>query len=585
MHEFRDCRLLILAILVLCGVEVTRRVVVIFPSNFLISNAALGLWETYDVCIRSRFVVSKWFKVRLVQHSNRMVTPFDQEILLNELSHVHVVEMDLMGEVQSSQHNRKSHLASTAPTPFCIVAVLDSGLSIRDYFLHTLQGYDFISDPLLAMDGDGRDPDPADHSYGPAPHGLQVAGIIAAKHWFGLTGIAPNTTINPVRVLGSGLRGNARDVADAVVWAAGGQVRGVAAQAPAAHVIVMAFAGRGQCPPYLQKAFDFAQSLGTWLLAAAGNHADSASNYFPANCRGVVSVGALSVEGVLETYSNTGANMAAPGGQYLVDALGAASIVGTSASVSRVAGHLALAASDSVKVKNTIVLQPSYQEDLPIDDTFYNERAGWDKLMVEAASYDSSRRTQSQFIDSYVGGNFKELLICPQSSFVKSIKVWYDSTSLTAIQMTCKDATNAVTSTFQYGGTCFSMAGPVDSLTGFSGFVVGFQSWIRYLTLMKAGAASWESTIGSSIQDRRDLSCPSGSFLIGFSIRTGYNCDARMDGIQTFCAPVSCPACNPGYYASICSTVTESTCLPCPVGTYNIQSGLPIVKRSSSFCV
>ncbi|MEN2981087.1 MAG: peptidase S8, partial [Thermus sp.] len=47
-----------------------------------------------------------------------------------------------------------------------VVAVIDTGALIRkrhpDLAPIWLQGYDFISDPRVAVDGDGRDPDPED---------------------------------------------------------------------------------------------------------------------------------------------------------------------------------------------------------------------------------------------------------------------------------------------------------------------------------------------------------------------------------------------------------------------------------------
>jgi hypothetical protein len=474
--------------------------------------------------------------------------------------------------------NAKNFLvADEARSTSATVAVLDSGLSTRENFIHTLPGYDFVSDTLLAMDGNGRDPDPTDPLEGQIQHGQQVASIIAGKGCNDPSrhiGIASNTIINPIRVLGLGLRGHARDVAHAVIWACGGIVHGVSSQQHPADVIVMAFAGKGPCPQYLQAAMDFASKTGAILLAAAGNHADVTDNFFPANCRGVISVGSLSREGVLEPYSNSGADLAAPGDG--IDCNGGAadcpiscgdmaSLVGTSFSVSLVAGHVALTIS-SLRIRTNYFPRDHQEANRQLEfDQF-------DRTYVEAASYDASRIRSSAMITSSRGGNRQYSLMCAQSAFVKSIQVWYDSTSLTAFRMTCKDAGNSITNTIQYGGTCFSTV-TVESQVGFSGFMIGFQQWIRYVTLLKAGAGSWEGTIGNRVQDLRDLSCPLDTYLIGYSIETGFNCDARMDGIQTICAPVACPTCNPGYYASPCTTATESTCLPCPAGTYQALAG------------
>jgi hypothetical protein len=462
-----------------------------------------------------------------------------------------------------------------------IVAVLDSGLINRESIVHTLPGYDFVSDSLLAMDGNGRDPDPTqvmDAFEKPNPHGQLVASIIAANRPSNHVGFAPKIIINPIRILGRGLRGSAKDVADALIWASGGRMSGVPTQQRPADIIVMAFAGKGDCPKYLQGALDFASSTGARLLAAAGNHANLEANFFPANCRGVISVGSMSQDGVLEPYSNYYANIMAPGKDISCDGGddgrpislrdSKTCLTGTSYSVSFVAGQMALAIVGS-KFRNQNI-HKDLREEYVRDES---EIVGTD--YVEAASYDTSKITYSQMVGSLAGGNRQYSLICSRSAFVKSIQIWFDSTSLTAIKMVCKDAGNSITNTFQYGGTCFSTS-TVESQTGYNGFIIGFQQWIRYVTLLKAGAATWEGSVGNRIQDTRDLSCPSNAYLIGFSIVTGFNCDARMDAIQTICAPVSCPTCSPGSYASPCSTASESTCLPCPAGTYQANAGVSI---------
>ena len=453
-------------------------------------------------------------------------------------------------------------MADSIGSSSTVVAVLDSGLSSsqRQYFLHVVPGYDFISNPTEAMDGDGRDSDPSDPWDHSTPHGLQVAGIIAANTPSDRRGVAPNVTINPVRVLGKGLRGKARDVADAIIWASGGKVPGIEAEAPLADMIVMAFSGRGFCPDYLQAAVGFSKALGVRLLAAAGNQRGSTADYFPANCQGVFSVGATSNEEVSVLYSNMGADFTAPGGDSqnpipTVGVDGAISfLVGTSASVGFAAGQMALNFGSKTQLRYFDHSGPGIRSTTQASFDFgENGKQSQETTHdVEAAGYDSSKKTFSTMVDSGNGGNKQNSLVCSQSSIVKSIGVWYDSTSMTAIQMTCQNEANQVTNTFQYGGTCFPDSATVYSPTGFSGFKVSFSTWIRNLALLEAGSASWQNTIGASVQGAQsyDLSCPSYFFLIGFSIDTGFNCDARMDGIQTICAP------------SLCSD-----------GTYQVQTG------------
>jgi hypothetical protein len=102
------------------------------------------------------------------------------------------------------------------------------------------------------------------------------------------------------------------------VWSAGGVIDGVTVSVTAAaspNVIVMSFAGRGPCPSFVQTAVDLAVSQNVTLLAAAGNDpALRAADFFPANCRGVLSVGALNWRGQRASYSSLDADLLMPGG-------------------------------------------------------------------------------------------------------------------------------------------------------------------------------------------------------------------------------------------------------------------------------
>ena len=49
------------------------------------------------------------------------------------------------------------------------------------------------------------------------------------------------------------------------------------------------------------------------MVAAAGNAGADVRGYFPANCEGVLSVGASTEGGRLAAYSNFGADILAPG--------------------------------------------------------------------------------------------------------------------------------------------------------------------------------------------------------------------------------------------------------------------------------
>jgi serine protease len=114
-----------------------------------------------------------------------------------------------------------------------VVAVLDSGITSHPEFDGQLvDGYDFVADAAKSGDGDGRDADPTDPGDGIGAdtsswHGTHVAGIIAAKSdTVGVSGIAPNVKIQPIRVLGVLGEGSSIDLALAIRWAAGQDLNG-----------------------------------------------------------------------------------------------------------------------------------------------------------------------------------------------------------------------------------------------------------------------------------------------------------------------------------------------------------------------
>ena len=215
------------------------------------------------------------------------------------------------------------------------VAVLDTGyVPHPDLVTGMANGYDFISDPLSARDGDGRDPNPWDEGdYAPYNlckdqanahtstwHGTSVAGIIGARggNGMGIVGTADLARVQPVRVLGR-CGGRTSDIADAIIWAAGGHVDGVPDNTYPAKIINMSLGTVSRCPAAYQRAIDIARSKGAIVVAAAGNGNTEASKYAPANCMGVITVGATTKAGTRASFSNYGTrvNISAPGEDIL----------------------------------------------------------------------------------------------------------------------------------------------------------------------------------------------------------------------------------------------------------------------------
>ena len=208
-----------------------------------------------------------------------------------------------------------------------VVAVLDTGITNHsDLNGNTVAGYDFISTASVAGDGNGRDSDPSDvgdasGGYSSSWHGTHVAGTIAAvtNNNKGVAGVAFNAKIQAVRVLGKG-GGYDSDISDAIVWASGGSVSGVPANATPAKVINLSLGGSGSCGTTYQNAINSAVSRGSVLVIAAGNDNINVSGASPANCNNVIAVAANDQEGNRSWYSNYGAliDVTAPGGETCI---------------------------------------------------------------------------------------------------------------------------------------------------------------------------------------------------------------------------------------------------------------------------
>ena len=211
------------------------------------------------------------------------------------------------------------------------IAILDTGYRPHaDFGSAVVGGYDFISS-TSNNDGDGRDADASDpgdyNSAGQCGtgsaasnsswHGTHVAGIAAARgnNALGVTGVAFNARLLPVRVLGR-CGGTTSDIADAIVWASGGTVSGVPANANPAKVLNLSLGGSGACGTTTQNAINSARSRGATVVVSAGNSNADAGGYTPASCAGVITVAAVGRSGGRAYYSNYGSSVeiAAPGG-------------------------------------------------------------------------------------------------------------------------------------------------------------------------------------------------------------------------------------------------------------------------------
>jgi hypothetical protein len=236
-----------------------------------------------------------------------------------------------------------------------VIAVLDSGIrqASRPAFPNIIDGYDFISSMDYATDGDARDANPEDDETfvegqwcdGPDSHGTKVSSIINANHSTNMYGIAPGCTLLSIRVLGVCKEGLASDVSDGIIWAVGGVINGVPANSNPARIITLSLAGDGPCPSYVQSAINIAKARNAIVVVATGNDGyETYLNTYPANCDGVITVGAVDVNKNEAFFSNKGGQYLYPGVDVAVmgDNMELMFGSGTSFAVSHHVGLLAL---------------------------------------------------------------------------------------------------------------------------------------------------------------------------------------------------------------------------------------------------
>jgi serine protease len=237
---------------------------------------------------------------------------------------------------------------TTTGRPDVVIAELDTGVRFDHPDIlavsakgRLLPGYDFVSDPTIANDGDGRDSDPSDPGdwitstdtqnaefsgctvENSSWHGTRVAGILGAlsNNSTGITGMTWQPKILPVRVLGK-CGGVDSDILDAMLWAAGKHVAGVPDNPNPAQIINMSLGGAGACTSAEQTVVTEVVAAGVVVVISAGNEGGPVDS--PANCVGVAGVAGIRQVGTKVGFSSLGPEvaLAAPAGNC-VNATGA----------------------------------------------------------------------------------------------------------------------------------------------------------------------------------------------------------------------------------------------------------------------
>lgn len=194
-----------------------------------------------------------------------------------------------------------------------VVAVIDSGILAGHPSLNgqLLPGYDMLSAPNNLRGGRSTNfsPDERDARCGQRlisgafrTHGTEVASLIAANGFDGAYGVNPSAKIVPIRLFGACSMSRV-DLLDAIAWSAGLPVTGVPDNPNPARIINMSIAGGlSICGADLQRLINRVIDKKIFVVAAAGNNFHKALPE-PANCNGVISVGALDAENHIEIYS------------------------------------------------------------------------------------------------------------------------------------------------------------------------------------------------------------------------------------------------------------------------------------------
>ncbi|MEG5037048.1 S8 family peptidase [Microcoleus sp. AT3-D2] len=168
----------------------------------------------------------------------------------------------------------------------------------RNGFIDDIRGWDFLFNDNYPMDLD------------PDGHGTHIAGLIAAeRNDFGITGVAYNAKIMPVRVLP--VFGDAEwdNVAAGIRYAADN----------GANVINLSLGSEFSPPNLVNDAIEYANNKGSVVVMSAGNLGLSQPNYPARNAdRRGIAVGSIDINGRMAGTSNRAGStpldyVAAPG--------------------------------------------------------------------------------------------------------------------------------------------------------------------------------------------------------------------------------------------------------------------------------
>jgi len=154
----------------------------------------------------------------------------------------------------------------------------------RNGYIDDIRGWDFVSSDNNPMDLDWDG------------HGTHIAGAIAAeRNNFGITGVAYNAKIMPVRVLSAFGSGQTNNVANGIRYAADN----------GANVINLSLGSDSLSSNVVNEAIQYANNKGSVVVMAAGNSGDIQPAYPARNAdRLGIAVGSIDERGRMDDDSN-----------------------------------------------------------------------------------------------------------------------------------------------------------------------------------------------------------------------------------------------------------------------------------------
>jgi len=163
------------------------------------------------------------------------------------------------------------------------IAVVDTGIDYnhQEFKGRIGAGYDFVDGDSIAEDTNG--------------HGTHIAGTIAAANdGRGITGVAPDATVMPIRVLDENGAGSLSNLIRGVRWATDN----------GADVINLSLGGTSYSQA-MADAIRHASERGTVVVMAAGNSGEASPDYPAAHAiEHGIAVGAVQRDGRLANFSN-----------------------------------------------------------------------------------------------------------------------------------------------------------------------------------------------------------------------------------------------------------------------------------------